>query len=443
MLLGSVMAGSGYADPALPGGHTTVRNITSQSFAQPVANMPEQRLSDFFVGNSFFKNNWVQSPASASARDGLGPHYIARSCSGCHLSDGRGQPPLGRDLPTALLLKTRAWLDEQILPHPDFGEQLTTLSIDQRSPEAGISITYQALAGEFADGQGYVLQQPSYQLELLMPASQPIIISPRVAPQMIGLGLLEAIPADQLRAWADPDDADGDGISGRSQQVTDQVNGGLSIGRFGWKTDAPGVLQQTAGALNNDIGITSAFFPVTDRDNQDNESQPEISAALLAQLAYYSMTLAVPAARIQDKTRFEAGKRLFQAAGCAACHVSTVTTGQLAGLPELSGQTIHAYTDLLLHDMGEGLADHYYPQPPASEAPAVTRFRQEWRTPPLWGLGLLKTVSGHTRLLHDGRARNISEAILWHAGEADEAQQNYRRMSRAERQLLLEFLNAI
>lgn len=446
-LLGFLLwAGDGQAEHRYPGGATTVNNQTSLAFSLPAANLAEERLSDFFVGNSFFKNNWVFSPASATARDGLGPHYIARSCSSCHLLDGRGRPPAGDESPVGLLLKTRAWRDGQVTAHPELGEQLTTLAGYGQSAEARIRVSYQTLSGQFADGDGYELLRPQYHIELpaeSMRLSQPVIVSPRTAPQLIGLGLLEALSVETLQSLADPDDTDHDGISGRLVYVDDRVNKKTSPGRFGWKSAAPNVQQQVAGALNNDIGITSVWFPQTDRDNQYNESDPEISAELLDKLAFYSMNLAVPAARVQDEKRFADGQQLFHQTGCAACHTATLTTGRLPGHTALSEQTIHAYTDLLLHDMGDGLADAYYPDAPAQETPQTERFRREWRTPPLWGLGLLPVVNGHSRLLHDGRARNISEAILWHGGEAQQARDGYLQMPRAQRELLLEFLDAI
>ncbi len=428
------------ADPKYPGGTTTVANTTSLAFSQPAANLPDQRLKDFFVGNSFFKNNWVQSPASATARDGLGPHFIARSCSGCHLLDGRGRPPVNGNPPVSLLLKTRALHNGAIGSHPQLGEQLTIKATYDQPPEAVIQIDYQTITGQFDDGMEYELLQPIYTLELPDGTDIPAIISPRVAPQIIGLGLLEAISEDTLQQWVDNGD---NGISGRISRVTEAMSNATAAGRFGWKAAAPSVLQQTAGALNNDIGITSPLFPQTDRDSHQNEAEVEINSKLLNQLAFYSMTLAVPEARIKDSARFADGQALFRASGCGGCHIESVVTDELEGLPELSDQTIHPYTDLLLHDLGEGLADQYYPSMLSDEADLATRFRREWRTSPLWGIGLIPTVNGHSRLLHDGRARDISEAILWHGGEAESAKLNYLRMSSEQRTMLLEFLNAI
>lgn len=441
-----LVAGHAAADDWFPGGQTTVDDDTSLAFSQPAANLAETHLSDFFVGNSFFKNNWIFSPASATARDGLGPHYIARSCSSCHFLDGRGQPPEAGETPVGLLLKTRADNGSAVTAHPDLGEQLTTLARTGRQPEAIIRVDYHKVKGQFADGSTYELLKPDYQIELssdTQTLSQPAIISPRVAPHLIGLGLLEAVDEQTLLLHADPDDADKNGISGRLGYVGDVVAEKQSPGRFGWKSAAPSVLQQTAGALNNDIGITSRYFPQTDLDSSDNEAEVEISDALLNQLAFYSMNLAVPAARIQHLENFAAGKRLFRQTGCADCHLETLQTGELPGHPALSNQTIHAYTDMLLHDMGDGLADGYYPKTPDKETPPAQRFRREWRTPPLWGLGLLPRVNGHSRLLHDGRARNFEEAILWHGGEALPARESYRKLSSEQRRMLLSFLNAI
>lgn len=436
------LSGSLLADQNAPGGSTTVDNVTSLAFSQPAENLPDERLKDFFVGNSFFKNNWVQSPASAEARDGLGPHYIARSCSSCHLLDGRGKPPNESEQPVSLLLKTRAWQksSHSVTAHPELGEQLTIRAAYDQRPEAFIQIEYQTEEGRFTDGSSYQLRYPDYKITLASKVDVPMIISPRVAPQVIGLGLLEAIAEDTLKQWQSNST---EGISGRINWVNEPQIGRKLPGRFGWKAAATSVMKQTAGALNNDIGITSSLFPITDRDGEYNEVEVEISDKLLKQLTFYSMTLAVPALRDDDVELFTEGQSLFRSAGCNECHIESTVTGSLPDFPELSQQSIHAYTDLLLHDMGKGLADQYFGDKPESETMETKRFRQEWKTPPLWGIGLIKKVNGHSQLLHDGRARDINEAILWHGGEAELTKLHYLKMPKAKRAALLYFLNAI
>jgi CxxC motif-containing protein (DUF1111 family) len=258
---------------------------------------------------------------------------------------------------------------------------------------------------------------------------------------MIGLGLLEAVPAAALTRLADPDDRDGDGISGRVNIVWNHVSNATAIGRFGWKAEQPTVLQQTAAAFVGDIGITSPLFrdenhtaaqhlPATPRAN----GEPEVGDRIFQAVALYARSLAVPAARTAEDPLAVRGRQLFTAARCDACHVAALTTGPYPDLPQLANQTIHPFTDLLLHDMGDGLADH---------RPTFTATGHEWRTAPLWGLGLVAKVNRHTFLLHDGRARNAAEAILWHGGEAAAARQRFRAMPKQDRAALIAFLESL
>ena len=267
-----------------------------------------------------------------------------------------------------------------------------------------------------------------------------ILVSPRIAPSVFGGGLLEAIPDAAILAKADPDDSDGDGISGRANMVWSVRDGETRLGRFGWKANVPTLEQQIAGAFHGDIGITSPLFVdencPTGQDtcqSAPNGGVPEIGEERLAKVVFYNQTLAVPAMRDVDDPQVRRGARLFLKAGCAACHTPNYTTGEHA-VPAVTGQVIFPYTDLLLHDMGEGLADG---------RPDFLANEREWRTPPLWGIGLIKNVNNHTRLLHDGRARDIAEAILWHGGEGLAAREEFRKMSREEREALLRFLEAL
>ena len=257
---------------------------------------------------------------------------------------------------------------------------------------------------------------------------------------MIGLGLLEALPEARLEALADPDDEDGDGISGRINRVYDHERGETAVGRFGWKAEQPTVLQQTAGALLGDMGISSRLF----REQNCTAAQtaclaakdggePEIEDAILDKLVLYARTLAVPARRGADGEEVLRGKLLFGEAGCDSCHTPRHETGEGA-LPELSDQTIWPYTDLLLHDMGDALSD---------ERPSFAAEGREWRTPPLWGLGLVRAVNGHQFLLHDGRARGFAEAILWHGGEGEAAAEAFGAMPAEDRAALLAFLESL
>jgi CxxC motif-containing protein (DUF1111 family) len=258
---------------------------------------------------------------------------------------------------------------------------------------------------------------------------------------MIGFGLLEAIPEQTLLALADAADQDGDGISGRPNRVWDWTQQRQVLGRFGWKANQPTVAQQVTGAFLGDIGITSVLFPrqnCTAAQTQCTAApiggQPEISPEQLEPVIFYSRTLAVPARRDLDDAGVQRGEQLFAQAQCGRCHVSTWRTGPVDELPTLSHQTIHPYTDLLLHDMGAELSD---------ERPDFDATGREWRTPPLWGMGLVSKVNGHTNFLHDGRARNITEAILWHGGEAETAREYFRHLSRPDREALVRFIESL
>jgi CxxC motif-containing protein (DUF1111 family) len=413
----------------------------------PLPGLSPEQETRFFVGNSFFNRNWVIAPSSTAARDGLGPLHNARSCSACHLRDGRGQPPATPDEPMVSLLLRLSIPGHDahrgVVPEPRYGDQLQGFAVPGVPPEGQVVITYAESPGTFADGEAYSLRQPTYTLTALgYGALHPEIrLSPRVAPFIIGLGLLEAVPADTLLAGADPEDRDGDGISGRPNMVWDASTQQPVLGRFGWKANQPSVAQQTAAAFLGDIGITSTLFPdenCTAVQHACREAprggQPELAADILHSVVFYARTLAVPARRQWDDPEVLHGKQLFIQAQCTHCHTPTLRTGTVAELPGLSHQVIRPYTDLLLHDMGAGLADG------RSDFAATG---QEWRTPPLWGIGLIQTVNGHTTFLHDGRARNLFEAILWHGGEADAAREAFRTMPSPDRQALIRFLESL
>lgn len=449
----------------LAGGESTVADNGRNAFTHPAANLSVDRQTAFFIGNSFFKKNWVEAPASTTGRDGLGPHFITRSCAGCHTLDGRGAPPAVRDgvsveRPVDLLLRLsipasagQSGGKDGVLAEPTYGTQLNNAAVAGVKPEADVVIEYAEQPGRFADGTPYQLRKPTYRLRDLAygPLHADTLISPRVAPQLIGLGLLEAISEDDLQATAAHQLAQGNGISGRTNRVWDPSHKQWVVGRFGWKANVGSLAQQTAGAFNGDIGITSTIFPQEQcgpvqgdcRARQQREAEwrhdrgepaVDINDRALTRTIFYTTTLAVPARRKVRDPQVLHGKRLFQQAGCASCHVPRHVTGELPGFPELSKQVIYPYTDLLLHDLGEGLADG---------RPDFAADGREWRTPPLWGVGLVKTVNGHTYFLHDGRARNLMEAVLWHGGEAEAAQEKVLSFSAAERAALVRFLESL
>lgn len=443
--LGSAASQEGPSE--LLGGQTTIFDTTPNAFSQPAPGLERMDELFFFVGNSFFNQNWVEAPASTTARDGLGPFFNSRSCAGCHFKDGRGRPPLAEgESPTGFLIRLsipQRDIHGAYLPEPTYGGQFQDQSIMGAQGEGQLSITYTELPGTYPDGTSYTLRQPIYQFENLVYGDMhpETLFSPRVANQMIGLGLLEAIPEETLLSLADPNDRNGDGISGRPNLVWDYYNNRTAIGRFGWKANQPHLLQQVAGAFAGDMGISTSLFPnlsctATQTDCADlaTGGTPEISDDDLLKVVLYSSVLAVPAQRDFESDPVQEGSRVFESAGCTSCHVPTLQTGIHWTIPALSQQTIHPYTDLLLHDMGEGLADN---------RPDFQASGSEWRTPPLWGIGLFETVNEHTFYLHDGRARNLEEAILWHGGEAEASREAFLKLSAAEREALLAFLRSL
>ena len=433
------------------GGAATVFDATPNAFAQPVPGLERQQQLLFFVGNSFFNQNWVAAPASTTARDGLGPLFNARSCAGCHFKDGRGRPPaFGGEAPTGLLV--RLGLPEKDihgsrLPEPTYGLQFQDQATEGVPKEGDLHVTYEEVPGAYPDGTPYSLRRPTYQLDNLAYGDlhPETALSARIANQMVGLGLLEAISEADLLAAADPTDVDGDGVSGRPNWVWDAQNSRMSVGRFGWKAEQPSILQQAAAAFSADIGISNDVFveegcAIAQTEcrgavNGNNaEGEPEIPADDFLKVVLYSSTLAVPAQRGFDSPEVLAGAALFEHTGCTACHTERYTTGLHPSISVLSQQSIRPYTDLLLHDMGDALADDL------SDFQATG---SEWRTPPLWGVGLFATVNKHTFYLHDGRARSLEEAVLWHGGEAEASKDKFTNLSKQERDTLLGFLKSL
>jgi CxxC motif-containing protein (DUF1111 family) len=429
------------------GGATTVHESTRNAYSQPAANLDVQRRGEFFVGNAFFNSAWIVAPATAGARDGLGPLFNARSCDACHANDGRGQPPVHEgERPISLVMQFATptpGANREPGADPRYGANLNPFAIGGVPAEGTVHIRHREIRGKFADGDEYTLAAPEYSFEELAygELASDTQFSPRVAPSVFGVGLLQAVPESQILERSDPDDKDGDGISGRPNHVWDHVAKRIVLGRLGWKANQPDIAHQTAAAFAAEIGMSSSLRPQQNCTTQQaacvaapDGGKPEVSDEIFARIVRYQRMLAVPARRSLDSGEVRHGAELFLEAGCAACHRPTLTTAEDTEEPWLSRQTIHPYTDLLLHDMGAALGDG------RSDFEATGT---EWRTPPLWGLGLQQKVNGHTRLLHDGRARNVQEAILWHGGEAEPAAQSFRAMSRAERAALLKFLDSM
>lgn len=432
----------------LSGGENgTVNDVSTNAFGHQVGGLSSAQQLDFFVGNSFFNSNWVIAPSSTSARDGLGPFFNSRSCSGCHFKDGRGRAPdFAGETGTGFLLRLSTPgtdVHGGPLADPNYGGQFQDQVIPGIGAEGTYQIVYTELPGAFPDGETYSLRAPVYSFPTLnYGAMDPgIMTSPRVAQQMIGLGLLETVTESDILALQDVGDADGDGISGKANYVYNYVSGGTVMGRFGWKANQPDLYQQTCGAFLGDIGITTWLFtnenctsPQLDCQAAITGGSPEIDMPTLEKVVLYCRTLAVPKRRNVTDPQVLAGKQVFTDIGCTKCHTPVFTTGTNVDIPSLSNQVIRPYTDMLLHDMGPGLADG---------RPDYLADGNEWRTQPLWGLGLIQTVNAHTKLLHDGRARNIREAILWHGGEAENAKNSFYNLPKLKRDQLVTFLESL
>jgi CxxC motif-containing protein (DUF1111 family) len=453
-------------DPELlPGGHATVDVRTADAFSQFSANMGFARELDFKIGNGIFRKQWVSAPSSTRSSSGLGPLFNARACQSCHLKDGRGHPPSGpgieeRSVSMFLRLSIPPETPEQeaelasgrasVIPEPTYGTQLQELGIQGHAGEGRMVVTYHDQPVKLGDGTVVRLRRPTYAVADLGygPMHPKTLMSPRMAPQMIGLGLLEAIPEADILAREDPDDRDGDGIRGSANRVWSTEENRPMLGRFGWKAGQPTVLRQAAEAFAGDIGISSWLVPRPYGDctpaqalcrnapHAGSKTAPneEIARSLLDLVGFYARNLAVPARRDARAPQVAAGKALFHRAGCPACHVPSQRTGEGSPDAHLRHQLIWPYTDLLLHDMGEGLADG---------RPEGLANGRQWRTAPLWGIGLTQIVNGHTFFLHDGRARNLTEAILWHGGEARRARDAFAGMSAKERAELVAFVNSL
>ncbi len=450
----------------LPGGKATSRKSfkNKNAFSHSSGNLGFEKELLFKVGNGLFRKLWVSSPSSTKSSDGLGPLFNARSCQRCHLKDGRGHTPEANwpdDTQVSLFLRLsippqtdaqRKLLEDGralVIPEPTYGGQFQDLSIQGHQGEGHMNIRYEYFDVTLDDGSVVQLRRPYYTATDLKygPMHEDVLMSPRITPPMIGLGLLDAIPYQEVLKSADPDDQDGNGISGKANMVWSDLKQKIMLGRFGWKAGSPSVKEQSAGAFSGDIGLSTSIHKSAAGDctpNQafclkaphgvDKRSGVEVTDEMLDLVTFYASNLAVPRRRDPQKVSVLKGKSLFRSIGCASCHRPKFITGPLPKNKHLSGQVIWPYTDMLLHNMGEGLADHR----PEGKADGF-----EWRTPPLWGVGLTKTVNGHENLLHDGRARSVEEAILWHGGEGFSASDAYSKLSKIERQWLVEFVRSL
>lgn len=422
------------------GGETTIFANTFFSFDNPAVNLNTQNLETHLDGDAQFEQAFVTAPAIVNS--GLGAQFNNTSCIGCHPSDGRSSFPSNiNDFSGFFLRISVSGTDAHGGPNPapGFGDQLANHAIFGKQPEVKFNVTYIDKVVNFSDGTEVILKKPIYSVEdsyISMPSDA--VFSPRLGPPVFGLGLLEAITEHDILLKQDINDIDDDGISGKANYVWNQETQSITLGRFGWKANSATVMTQSAGAYNNDMGITNPLFPMESSYGQTNgdnlNDDPEISQEIIDQVALYCRTLAVPAARNLEDKNVIRGYELFEDAKCSSCHTPKYITGNFSGISAISNQTIYPYTDMLLHDMGDDLADGRQD---------FLADGNEWKTRPLWGIGLTNLVNGHTDFLHDGRAKSIEEAILWHGGEAEDSQKYYTNLSKTDREALLAFVNAI
>ena len=421
------------------GGEGTIFLQSSQSYAQPIGALTKAEYDSHMYGDRLFEATFVQ--AGNPSRAGLGPLYNNTSCFACHPRDGRSPFPANLTIASGFFLRVSSGNDPVTGPvaTPGFGKQLQHLAIPGFVPETKFAVRYEDKVETYADGTSVVLKKPFYSVyDTYIPMPSDAMFSPRIGMAVFGLGLLEAIPESAILAYADPDDRDGDEISGKANYVQDALTGKTVLGRFGWKANTATLYDQCAAAFVNDMGLTTPLFPMEPTMNQSNgndglDDDPELNGAELDAVVLYCRTLGVPAPRRLEAEEVKQGARLFEQVGCTKCHVPSMKTGK-TDIQALSDQTIYAYTDMLLHDMGEDMADN---------RPDFLADGNEWKTRPLWGIGLVETVHGYTYYLHDGRAKTLEEAILWHAGEADNVKNEFKKLSKTERNLILAFLEAL
>jgi CxxC motif-containing protein (DUF1111 family) len=443
------------AGSSLSAGSFTVAITDQRAYSEPAPVLSVAQWRQFMAGRSVFHRQWA-SIVSLDGDWGLGPTFVADRCVACHVNTGRGHPPASADEQPMSMLVRLSIAGSEVhggpRPHPAYGHQLQNRSLDGSTVdlahggtpvphEADVYIEWQQQEVLLADGTMVRLRKPKLRIE--NPAFGPlegVMTSLRVAQPLVGIGFLDAVPEETILALAQSQRALG--FDGRPNRVWDEVNQRNALGRYGWKANVPSLHQQTAAAAIADMGVNTNLYPEQNCPPVQTVCQkmlpgnfPELVDVEIDSLVLWMQALAVPARRGMSEAQVQLGKQLFERARCDVCHVpELVTAASFPQLPQLANQTFRAYTDLLLHDMGEGLADN---RPDFQAGP------RDWRTPPLWGLGLSKTVTGGSTLLHDGRARNVTEAILWHGGEAEGSRNAFSRMTKRERDALVRFVEAI
>ena len=427
-------------DNRLSGGLATTFDETSQAFTHSINGLEGRDGFVHELGDKAFEASFVSRPAELF--EGLGYIYNNVSCISCHHNDGKGTPTAGLQNSSLLIRVSIPGTDEHGAPLsvPGYGFQVQDKGLIGITPEASVNIQYTQVPVTYPDGSIVTLRKPTYTLtNPYSPLPAIYYISPRLAPPVFGIGLLDNIPENTLLSFADEDDANGDGISGRPNYIFDTALNIRRIGRFGLKANTISLQNQVALAYQQDMGVTNYLFPDQNSKTQSQDKQGDATVieqpdSTLANVIFYIKTLAVPARRNVNDVTNKKGEAIFNQINCSGCHKQTIYTGYVTDVPSLSNQRIHPYTDLLLHDMGDGLADG---------RPDFVATGNEWRTTPLWGLGMLQKVQGVAYYLHDGRAQSIEEAILWHDGEAHNSKEAFMNLSKDDRNALLAFLKSI
>jgi CxxC motif-containing protein (DUF1111 family) len=444
-------------DPeSLTAGPLTTPEVNTASFSQAIEGLNKDQAAAWAMGKEQFNEAWVVAP-DPSGVWGLGPTFNEDRCAHCHVRNGRAKAPQNGGVAELGLLvrlsvpgKTKEGGPN---PHPAYGDQLQNRGIEGRVPAEGqVVVTYVERQVKLADGETVALRVPKYEFRDLHfgELGADVMTSPRIAPAMVGLGLLEAVPEQSILQIAQQQP---ESMRGKPNYVWDVENEVKALGRFGWKANQPSIRQQTAGAFLGDIGATTSLFPEENCPAVQKEClnvpsaskcggqggctgnyRPEVVPSRLTNITLYLQTLAVPARRNAHDPAVKEGEALFKQAQCSVCHVPQLTTGAKPAVALEANIDFHAYTDLLLHDMGEALADG---------RPDYLASGSEWRTPPLWSIGLLELVNGHSDLLHDGRARNVTEAILWHGGQAQGSRDAFAAMPKAQREALVKFVESL
>ena len=463
------------------GGDTGISITSAESYSKPSSNLTASRKGSFFIGNAFFQQPWVVAPASTDSRDGLGALFNVAACQSCHIKDGRGHAPMSsEDDADSLLIRLampatndeqRQQLQDSLIEkvvHPMYGGQLQDRGIQGVPAEARIAVQWTDKPVTFADGYVETLRAPTF--NLIKPGygafDDELMVSPRIALPMIGLGLLEQIPDEDIKKQAvrnnkNSTDKENGGVSGKFNWVMDPQTSKHALGRFGWKAGQTKLITQNQSAFNEDMGLTSNIRPhescmpsqtacikaTTGADEQGKGKPPvEVNDEVVKFVEFYTRNLAVPHRRNADDKLVLAGKKRFYDMGCQSCHTPRYQLPKTDDDHlEQHGQVIYPYTDLLLHDMGDDLADRTIAgKLPAKDAQVEFLANSyEWRTPALWGIGLAQTVDSQATFLHDGRARTLMEAVLWHGGEAEKQRQKVLKLDKQGRTELDAFLKSL